>query len=245
MRVIKASSRPPKYSRHLREYLGRIQEQTGREVVIREDHHRLTADSPGSFLPHPEYLLVLVRAGWRGDGPELERLIAHEATHGLLIYGRGYSSLKLTGHDSGGLVRLVVTMVDDIVVNRLIQEGGFPPFHSSYLETVRRASEATRQGKGICTRFSDPRMRDRYMVFSYILAWGFSAYCELAPEELRVIGEFLQLFAESYPEQYQIASQVRAALEENDVFHPAGHRAATERLLDLWGLRHLVELKRP
>ena len=230
----------PKLARYLRS----IEKETGRRIIVQQDREGFTHDSPGAFVPHPAYLVIVVRPGWDKAQEEFERLIAHEATHGLLLYGRGYSSYRVIRPHRARQVGLVATMLEDIVVNKLIQDEGFPPFQPSYLRMLDRAEEAARSGRGICARFArEPSYRSRFMVFHYILAWGLSRHCRLTGEEAQTIRGFLKALEATCPQEFREARRIKHIISRNDIFTPAGHRAAVEKILRVWGLEDSVVLE--
>ena len=172
-------------SAKLSKYLRKVEVETGRKVELRFAAKPGIAGMPAAFKLDPSCLLILLKEGTDLGNPEIEHTIAHEATHGYLLYKLGYSypreKRKPTRNEMEH-VSLLVTMIDDIVVNRIIQKEGFTPFSPRYLGQVERETKAARKGSDKpYDGFSyDPLFKDRFMVFRYILAWGFVKIASVA-----------------------------------------------------------------
>jgi hypothetical protein len=237
-----------KLSEKLATYLNNIQKETGREVKFKNADGVGMPGMVAVFREHPYCIDVLIAADSQLTEAELEHSIAHEATHGLLVYGRGYytpflkHALSTTEKRS---LDLLFTMIDDIVVNRIIDEAGFSPYSGIYLATVVEETEAVRKGEDYSNQFSDvPLLFSRFMVFRYIIAWGFLKYFNLEPQARRILKTFLNVFKKTYPSHYEMATKIKKIVVNNSIFTPEGHRKTVEGVLKLWGLQDLVELKR-
>ena len=199
---------------------------------------------------HPRYILVRIAVEGqrrRITEEEIEYSIAHEITHGLLIYKEGYCQAvfqRPASNNERHAVSLLLTMVDDIVVNKIISDNGFPPFSPSYLSMVKEEIRSAQKGIDIYTRIAnDPRVKNSYMVSRYITAWGFLEYFALERDERYALRTFLKSFQEFYPDLYEMAEQIKAIIIHNDIFTPRGHRKTIEQILNLWGLYNLVKLE--
>jgi hypothetical protein len=135
-------------------------------------------------------------------------------------------------------------MIDDIIVNKKINEAGFSPFPPIYLYVVKGETKAARDGIDYYRQFSgDPVFKSRFMVLRYISAWGFTKYFNLKPSEIGIIGKFLKTFSKSFPTEYEMISNVRGLMLKNDIFTVEGHRTVLEGVFKLWRLEALVEPK--
>lgn len=228
-------------------YIDKVQAETSRPVSIR-------VVPPGRFAPgitaqtgkDPDCILVEISPGLQGD--QLEQSIAHEITHGLLTYGsKNYCSLnpkqRLNQVGAESLSALQ-TMIEDIVVNKLIQEEGFSPYAFDYLNEVKRETTSARKGRDYYSQFKDTQIKHRFMVFRYIMAWGYLEYFDLDPHARRTLVKFLKAFESSYPDQHKMAVQIRQAIAKNDIFTAEGYEAALRECLSLWKLDHLVQIVR-
>jgi len=233
-------------STKLSKYLRKVVIETGREIKF-----RFVADPGGlpgiiaGFKLHPSYILIQLEKGTDWGSPENEHTIAHEATHGYLIYKLGYSypkaKRKLTENEieHGNLLWM---MIDDIVVDRIIQKEGFTPLGSEYLNMVERETRAARKGSDReYDRFShNPLLKDRFMILRYIVAWGFMRYCDLEPYARKIINKYLKAFEKSFVEQFAMADQIREIILQHDIFSVHGHYEAVEAVTRLWHLEDLI-----
>jgi hypothetical protein len=194
-----------------------------------------------AFAPHPAHIVVAVTQGTDLRNPKHENSIAHEATHGYLLYKLGYSQVGLKHNAKGNEIRhvnLLLTMIDDIVVNKIIQEDGFSPFAPSYLPMIEKETKAARKVRDSVydTFKDDPLFKDRFMVFRHVMVWGFMEYFNLEPFTRRTIKKFLRTFQKCFPRQFTMANQSREVILQHDIFKPDGHRKTIEIVLKLWSL---------
>jgi hypothetical protein len=238
-----------KPSPQLATYINKIQTETGRTIVI-ERTAELGLGMLSALQDHPRYILVRIaveRQGRRITEQEIEYSIAHEITHGLLIYKEGYCQAvfqRPATNTERKTVSLLLTMVDDIVVNKIISDNGFRPFSPLYLSMVEKEIRAVQRGIDIYNRISnDPLIKGSYMVSRYITAWGFLEYFELERDERYILRTFLESFQELYPDQYEMAEHIKAIVMHHDIFTPSGHRKTIKQILSLWRLDDLVKLE--
>lgn len=233
-------------SAKLSNYLNKVEIETGRKIEFRPTTEIGIASITFAFQPDPSCIRILCKEGIDWGNPEHEHSIAHEATHGYLICKLGYSypraKRKQTRNEMNH-VNLLFTMIEDIVVNKIIQKEGFPPFDPGYLNMVERETKAAREGSDrLYGEFShDPLFKDRFMVFRYILAWGFVNYCDLKPYARKTINKYLKWFKKSFVEQFTMADQIREVILQHDIFSAHGHRKTVEAVARLWHLDDLFE----
>jgi hypothetical protein len=141
----------------LRGYANKVMKETGRQILIHNTSDMGMSGMVAYFLEHPTLILVCI-------SPEmpmnlLELALAHEFTHGLLAYGRGYCRLhskgELNEREKQGLW-LLASMIEDIVVKRMTQAEGFEPFASAYVEELGRETAAAAQGLNYYGGLGDP-----------------------------------------------------------------------------------------
>lgn len=234
-------------SQKLAGYLREIESETGRQIeFVFTDKLGLPGMS-AAFVENPSLIVVLLASGSQVTDRRLEHSIAHEVTHGLLLYKLGYSrpvpKCRLYDKDKRNL-SLVCTMIEDIVVNKIIHEAGFSPFSPDYLAVVRRETKSARSGVDHYHIYSaDPQFKTRFMVFRYIMAWGFTQYFDLETNARTTIVTFMDSFDKSFPEKSAIAGEIRELVLQNDIFTAAGHYIVVGEVLKLWHLENLVELE--
>jgi hypothetical protein len=227
----------------LQAYIAEVEKETGRQALIQTVKNVGLSGMMARFSEHPTYIFIEVVQTIR-HGEQIEHSIAHEATHGLLAYAKGYCQLKpkhtLATLESDS-IGILATMIEDIVVNKIIQENDFPPYSSAYLETVKKETKALRKNQDYYHQFKNP-FKDRFMVFRYIIAWGFLQYYDLDEASCKIIARFENDFKLSRPKQYKAASQIKEILMQHDIFSAEGYCQAINESLKLWGLENLVSL---
>jgi len=209
------------FSEKLREYLTKIETETGRKVRILESPHLGLKGMWAGFRYHPDFIIIIIRSGINKPDETLERSIAHEATHGYILFKENYCMAEfdesITDNDRRD-IQLIFTMVDDIVVNKIIFQNGFMPFGSEYLDVVQKEIDAMISGQDFYRQFSDDLLFDDLLMISrYIVAWGFLEYFDLNTEAYELIKKFITVFKYSYPMQYRIADKIRQIIIKNDI----------------------------
>ncbi len=239
-------------SAKLSKYLNKVEIETGRSIEFRPAADLGAPGMTFAFRLDPSCILIMYKEGTDLGNPEHEQSIAHEATHGYLIYKLGYSYLRekrKPARNEIGHVNLLFTMIDDIVVSKIIQKEGFPPFDPGYLTMVEKETKAARKGSDrLYSEFlHDPRFKDkdRFMASRYILAWSSVNYCDLEPYAKRIIYKYLKAFQKAYTKQFTMADQIREIILQHDIFSANGHRKTVEAVARLWHLDDLVGLQSP
>ena len=234
------------FATKLLKYIEYVECQTKRQVKLEYvDGFNLSGTSFG-FRLDPHYLCVGVLSGNNLQDYKAERSIAHEITHGLLIYGLGYYALtaKECASDEDIQYLSLLSIIDDIVVNKIIQEHGFPALGSTYYEMLNREIQAARHGVEIYDSSYPTLFKRRYMALRYILAWGASEYNELDPTHHNLIAEFLRVFQKAFSRQYMVARDIEELIRKNDIFEAIGHKKTIETILQDWNLDNCCTLER-
>lgn len=230
-------------SEKLQSYLLKVEGETGRKIKINPVLNVGLQGMAAQFRLHPTLILIeIVQAPQYGK--QIEQSIAHEATHGLLAYAKGYCQItpmrKLTPNEVIS-INLVGTMIEDIVVNKIIQENGFSPFHDNYLTQVRKETKALRKNQDLYQQYQNP-FKDRFMVSRYIMAWGFLQYFNLDEASRRTIARFENDFRLSRPKHYIESNQIKEILLHHDIFTAEGYCQAIRESVKLWGLENFVNI---
>lgn len=234
-------------SKKLADYFEGISSTTGRKIKLQETTYLGLSGMKASFSKHPTDILITFDPSKYQSQQELEQSLAHEATHGLLLYGRNYHTLttntKLSELDIQKL-GLLATMIDDVVVNKIIHEKGFEPYAHGYLDMLVKETKAARKGADIYRDFSyDSSVKEKFMVFRYILAWGFLKYFDLNIYAKRTIKKFLNTFEKAYPKQFEVASKIKGFIKDNNIFTSEGHFTVMQKCLHLWGMDDKVSIE--
>lgn len=237
----------------------RIRDETGRGIVIewaKPENLDWLSGIPSAFLFDPDCIRILINSDLvrliqqsylLPIEETIEELIAHEATHGLLIHGMGFcrNVLEDSASDSAReQTSILFSMIQDIRVNKILQEEGYSPLGGVYLYQVINEINSMRKGEDYYDNYSyDPLLKDRIMVWHYIMAWAYLKYFDLKSHDRRTIKKFTKIFENKYPKQFEMASQVRTIILQNNIFSAEGHNNAMKELVKLWGLEDLVRLE--
>ena len=147
-----------------------------------------------------------------------------------------------------GTVELLVNMIEDIVVNKIIQEKNYKSYSTKYFDDLKRDIKFLREyiGKGgdFCEIYDDPtyKNKNRAMVFSYIMAWGALKHLNLGGIDKKTIHKYLKIFQKLCPKHYEEAKKIKEIILENNIFTPEGYDNTIKECLDFWNLTNLVEI---
>ncbi len=179
--------------------------------------------------------------------PEGVHSLAHEATHGYLIYSKGYYApfkFHLLRKVDGDSISLIGGMIDDIVVNCILQKEGFPVISEFYFPMVKDEINAAHTERDVYREFSyDPKFKFRFIVYRIVYAWGIQKFIKITKEKQKILENFRKIYEKKYPKHIEIADKICKKIQDNDIFTPEGHKYITQSILNLWKLDHLVELK--
>jgi hypothetical protein len=235
-----------KFSSKLTDYLNKIETETGREVKILESPYLGLKGMWAGFRYHPDSIIIIIRSDINKTNETLERSIAHEATHGYILFKKQYCRGEFpesTKDSDKRDIQLMFTMVDDIVVNKIISKNGFTPFGVEYLSVVQKEIDSMLVGVDLYRQFSDDILfDDLLMITRYIVAWGFLEYFELSKSEYELLKKFVDVFIDTYPLQYDIAIQIKQIIKDNDIFTSSGHCKAMIDILNLLKFGDLVKI---
>lgn len=198
------------FSEKLNDYIARVEKDTGRRVVVIPVS---AADIPGikiAFRPHPTDITVYVTPALKQS--DYEHSFAHEVTHGVLMYQRGYCCVRPKSGQTQAQrlsIEFILNSVEDIVVNKILQEEGFAPFADGYLNEVIKETRALRKGTDYyVSTFQDPLLRQRFIVYRYILLWGFLQFYSLDQYVEQTLRRFANQFRDSKPREFQVAAEI-------------------------------------
>jgi hypothetical protein len=236
-------------SERLRAYMDKVEEESGRRISFARQDSLGISGMKIAFALHATDIRVDYSSDLEWDSPSIEQSMAHEITHGLLIYARGYCKVRTTSSAAQEEVEnlsILMSMIDDIAVNKLISEEGFAAFSPVYLGVVRRETETALAGQDYYQQFAhNPSYKSKFMVFRYISAWAFLQYFESDAETTNILESFLHAFEHAYPAEFEMAMEVKQVIEEYNIFEADGHERIVRELLALWELNHVTVLECP
>lgn len=234
------------FSNKLQNYLEKIEKETGKEVKILESPHLGLKGMWAGYRYHPDFIIVIIRSGIEKSNETLERSIAHEATHGYILFKKNYCRADFNDSISENEkkdVQMIFTMVDDIVVNKIISENGFEPFGEEYLAVVQKEVDSMLAGVDFYHQFSDDLLfDDLLMITRYIVAWGFLEYFELSEDAFDVLKKYTDVFKDTYSYQHDIAEDIKVIIKNNNIFSSEGHCKAMIDILKLLKFYDLIKI---
>ncbi len=236
----------------LNKFLEKIEDETSREIKFHESTNLGIKGITAAYQYHPRYLMIIINSEYPRDSEDIERSIAHEATHGYILYRLGFCRSqydKGVSDDYKRDVQLIFTMIEDLVVNKIIMDNGFPPFGHEYLPMVLEETEIAHRGEEagevFYHKFTDsPHLEAILMISRYIIAWGFLRYYNLKQQEIGIIREFTKAFKNFYPDYYQYAAKIVEVLEEKNIFNGEEECEAVKEILELFNMDESVKLVR-
>jgi hypothetical protein len=225
-------------------YLNKIKEQTKRELLIEYVDDFEVPGMQAAFRIHPTHINIIIKNNSLKEGPEFENNLAHEATHGLLNYGKKYFSpnpiLGLTKNELN-LFGLITTMIDDIVVNYHLSIEGFKPFSEVYIGMVKREIDFYNKNLDIYSSFPDPVFKSKFKIFRYVLAWGFVKYFDISSHNKILLKNFLKTFKRTFPLEFKEAEYITKKIVKHDIFTQTGHEFVIRFILKLWKLDSKIQ----
>lgn len=236
------------YSR-LESYLKKVERETSKPIKIIESHDLGIKGMLSAYRYHPDYIIIIIKAGVTRFKRDMIRSIAHEATHGFLIFREGYCRPKFHKNLAEQLIkdaRLIFTMLDDIVVNKIIQDNGFSPYGSEYIPSVKRETKAALNRENIYSSYSSDKLFQQILKSSrLVIAWAFLEFFNLDKSHKQVLKEFINAFRENFPQEYRLGMEITQIISKHNIFNSKGHGKALVEILDLWSLNEILELKCP
>ena len=240
------------FSSKLNKFLNKIETETGRQIKFVESSDLGIRGITAAFQYHPSYILIVLDQEYPRAPEDIERSIAHEATHGYIIYKLGFCRTTFNSDVSDEYkrdVQLVLTMVEDIIVNKIISENGFPPYGHEYLPMVREEIKIARRGEKVGEEFyhkfaATPHLEALLVISRYIIAWGFLKFYQLEDKDEKLIHEFTNTFKKFYPNYYQFAGRIEKIIEVNDIFNGEKECEVVRKILKLFKMDQGVKLIR-
>lgn len=153
---------------------------------------------------------------------EIDSTIAHETTHEILSFKKGHYRLTVTKFRE--IIGRIETMIEDIVVNKIIYKKNYRPYSVQYLNDVKKKEiEVLLEGKDPYKEFDQfPIYKNVFMIARYIQAWGYLKYFSLDETASETLSEYLELFQKSYPEEYKRAKKIKEIIIKNNIFEAEG-----------------------
>ncbi len=236
-----------KLSKKVKAYIEEVKKETGYNVSIEDFQGKgamVTLDHECKYIR-----VEINEEEYKKDSEEeIDYTIAHEVTHEFLSLKKKYCRIRC-GPEEKEPVRILATMIEDVVVDKIIQEKNYRSSYTKYLDDVKGDIKFFRKHANKDRDFfevhkDDPRYKFlfKYMVFRYILAWEYVEYLNSDKIDKKTIHKFLKIFQKSCPKLYEEAENIKKIILENNIFTPEGYDNTIKECLDLWNLTNLVEI---
>lgn len=177
---------------------------------------------------------------------EIDYTIAHEVTHEFLSLKKKYCRTKST-LENRMIMKRIAGMIEDIVVDKIIQEKNYRTSYSVYLNDVRKDIQFIRKSVSKNKDFfklnkndSKYRLELVIAVFGYIVAWSDLEYFKWDKFNRKLLHKYLKIIQKSCPEQYEVAEKVKNIILNNDIFAAKGYDEAIKQCLDLFNLTNEI-----
>ncbi len=243
-----------KLSEKLKEYINKVEEETGLPALIKSAQDVGLQGMNAVFKLDPKYIRIEIieekycDSKGEVDQEGIECVIAHEVIHALLAYKKKYYQfyiLPKCNKLEDNSVRLICSMIEDLVVNKIMYENNFQLLPKRYINGLKDDIEDLHKGKDCYENYNKypPIHKNRFVVYRYILAWGVLRYFIPGETDKKTICKFLKIFQKSYPKQYEEAEQIIKIILEKDIFTREGQCKTIKKCLALWNLTNLVEIR--
>lgn len=237
----------------LRAYNERVESETGRKVVFRPfGESSVQPGITGQIKIGPSYegiVHIEYLANKPTTDPEVEKVLAHELTHALLYYARGYLYVDAPEGVDTRLVQQsadVMDFIDDIVVDRIVQDEGFLPVTEHQLSSITNNTTTLALAKNpaqIEMPHPDDAVRSEInLVGQYIYAWALPRYLALDDRTTSILKNFQRIFPQFLAKEYTKAKHIKKLMSAHSIFNSRGREEVLMGALRLWKLDTTVLL---
>lgn len=223
-----------------------VQTETNKPIII-DVSNDIGANMLASFTPDPDNIKIKVTerlSNYQQD--VIDQSICHEAIHGLLLHKHGYyfpTPVNNPDQEIRMSINICMTMIDDIVVNKILADKGMQPFSPLYLPMVKEEIDAINNNTDLYEEHLaiGNHFYERFKIFRYIMACGFLKYFQLSSEHGKLISRFTKYFERYSRNLMPEAKQIIMWIDANDIFTPQGHRTVVENILKMWDVSKFVK----
>ena len=239
----------PQPSDALQSFYDFVEAESGRKISLQQAAFVGARGIGCAFAHHPTDIVIEYLLPFNGTIDQWEESLAHEAGHGLMTYGRGYTHFELKRRTDDAAVfslSVILTMVDDAPANKLIQDHGFRLHDKGHAHRINReAKSAKRQDLSIYrnTGPNDSTVR-RFAVSRYVSAWTCLQYLTLSSIQKDALRKFRKNFKRAYADLAREGSMICEYFKAHDVFTSTGHEFILRGVVDFWNLTDYVDFRR-
>jgi hypothetical protein len=239
----------PQLSEKTKNFFEYVKNETGKPIQIQQSKSVGLQGMNFAFTHDPSFIILEIVLPFGGSIDQFENSLAHEACHGLLTYSRGYVHLKPVNAIKGNVsfsLSVIGTMVDDVPVNKLIQDYGFRAYGENYLRMVKREGKFASKGDRTIYNNTGPdeESRKRFMIYRYVAAWTYLQYFIMNSLDRSSLQKFRKSFSRAYPDIGKEGSNICECFKKYDVFSKEGHEEIIKKVLCGWNLDEFVLIER-
>ncbi|MFX0141058.1 MAG: hypothetical protein ACFFDN_45895 [Candidatus Hodarchaeota archaeon] len=181
-------------SSKLKKYLRYIERETGRQIKFQHapylDSKRPTACFPLS--PPDGYIIIQYSLEEKYE----ERTIAHEATHGYLIFKEGYCRVLEAPDEyvKSNIISMLNSTIADILIEKKLEAEGFSPYSPTYIPYLKEKIGELKENIDFYARgFKDDDIKDMAYTVNYVVNWSYLKYFNFIDKEKKIIQNFNKL----------------------------------------------------
>lgn len=232
-----------KLSEKVKEYIKNVEEETGYIVSIKDFKGRgaiVTLDNENKYIR----VEINEEESKNESEEEIDYILAHEVTHEFLSLTQGYCRIRADSKTNEKILFLV-SAIEDIVVDSIIQENNFSSNHDFYLNEIRISNKGIRKHAHKNRNYFDADKGDIkfiHLVADYILAWNYFKYSKPDKIDKKALHKFLKTIQKFCPKQYEEAEKITSIITKNGIFTSEGYNKTIMECLKLLNLIDLVEV---
>jgi len=232
-----------KLSKKVKEYIKKVEKETGSIVSIKS-----SPCNGARCTINCKYIKVEINEEEFKNEPqeEIDFTIAHEVTHGFLSLKKNYCLIECVncGHEEKKAIFLLQTMIEDIVVDKIIHEKNYISY--TCLDNAKKTLKfICDKGKGgyFYEKYNDPtyKIKNKKIIFSYILAWGYLTYSISDKIDKKFILKYFKIVQKLCPKHYEEAKKIEEIILKNDIFNSEGYNKTIKECLKIWNLIEYVK----
>jgi len=228
------------------ELLEWVERETGKPLTINVTSN-IGANMLAQIIPHPDRIEIELSPRLLQMKEAIDNSVCHEAIHGYLTHKCGYFFPEPIGQltiEENMLASMGVTMIEDIVVNKILADSGLQPFAPQYIPMVRREIKAMNEGADVYQEHLSigNTFYDKFKTYRYVMAWGFLRYFSLSSDDSKIVSRFTKQFERHFRKNTEEAKKITNMIMERDIFLAEGHRIVLNEVYRLWGLEGKIRL---
>lgn len=185
MEILKIEELAP--SQLLLNFINKVTNETERDLLIFLSDNNFRY--PALFYPSEKHITVCITQQVKDNISTFDPILAHELAHGYLKYKYHYGFIQ-SNQEYMHLASRVQTMIEDIPVQKLIGDYGFPVLPEIFENNILTQVNAIKNGVPPFI-FYDQLHHPWNVVHDMILYWGHMKYVPLTKKQTALFNEGL------------------------------------------------------